>query len=65
MSDEYKPKQGSTLRGIDHATITCRKCVHKGLVPQTETHRAEMITVKGNVIIRIDRVYTLNKNNPI
>jgi len=60
-----RPEKGTRIEGIEHAIISCRECKKKAVVHQTEKHNATMVSVKGNVIIDIQKPYTVNKNNPI
>ena len=56
-----RPSQGTIIKGIDHARISCRKYDGPNKVRETGTHHAFQFSMKGNVIIKIERCYIINK----
>ena len=60
MNDDVRLEEG-TYSGIDRATISCRKHTKGKLAHQTGTHKASILRVEGNVIVKVEKSYTILK----
>lgn len=63
MTDPIRPAEGTRIEGIKRAIISCRKHEVGRLVHQTESHRAQIIVAKENVIIDIQKTYIKNEKD--
>lgn len=56
-----RPEPGTIIQGIEHARISCRKYTGPNKVRETGVHHAFQFSMKGNVIIKVERSYVVNK----